>query len=97
MQHTNEKKSCETCRHDTPGYVSIIGTHDHCCEKHYHCRPGSVALDYSPKDAKVCGTCNWHEDFSGACCNGNSEYRGDFTSEDDSCECWEGRDDGKVH
>lgn len=43
-----------------------------------------------PEDEiECCETCKWHEDFSGACCNGESEARGDFTTGDDYCGCWE--------
>ena len=33
----------------------------------------------------------WHEDFSGACCNGDSGYRVDFTGSDFVCDRWERR------
>ena len=38
-----------------------------------------------------CGYCKWHEDFSGVCFNGESEYRADFTTSDFVCDQWEGR------
>lgn len=38
-----------------------------------------------------CSNCKWHEDFSGACCNGDSEYRADFTDSDFVCDRWERR------
>lgn len=38
---------------------------------------------------KCCETCNWHDDFSWACFNGDSENCADFTDPEDSCECWE--------
>ena len=38
---------------------------------------------------KCCGTCKWHDDFSWACFNGDSENCADFTDPEDSCECWE--------
>lgn len=36
----------------------------------------------------TCATCQWHEHFTGACCNGDSDHRADFTSPDDSCPQW---------
>lgn len=36
---------------------------------------------------KSCKGCKWHDDFSAACCNGESEHRGDFT--DNGCERYE--------
>ena len=36
----------------------------------------------SADNVKACSNCKWHEDFSGACCNGDSEYRADFTNND---------------
>lgn len=39
-----------------------------------------------------CGNCKWHEDFLGACCNGDSEYRADFTGSDFVCDKWEERE-----
>lgn len=42
---------CAKCRHDQPGYSSVVGTHDHLCERHWHCKPGSEALDYEPRTA----------------------------------------------
>lgn len=40
-----------------------------------------------------CGNCKWHDDFSGACFNGESEYRADFTTSAFSCEKWEALDE----
>ena len=37
----------------------------------------------------TCKRCKWHDQFSGVCCNGDSEYRTDFTDDDFSCECYE--------
>ena len=45
---------------------------------------------------KRCATCRWYEDFQGVCCNGDSEYRADFTEPEDGCECWEGRNEDEV-
>ena len=40
---------------------------------------------------KRCSNCKWHEDFTGACCNGDSDYRADFTDSDFVCDKWEER------
>ena len=46
---------------------------------------------------RCCETCKWYEDFQGVCCNGDSEYRADFTDADFVCNEWEEiRDDG-IH
>ena len=37
-----------------------------------------------------CKNCTYHDDFTGACCNGGSEHRADFTDDDDGCDKWEG-------
>ena len=42
---------CATCVYDQPGYTSVIGTVPHCCAKHWHCKPGSIASDYKQKQA----------------------------------------------
>ena len=44
---------CATCVYDQPGYTSVIGTIPHCCDKHWHCKPGSIASDYKPKKEAV--------------------------------------------
>lgn len=41
---------CKSCMYDEPGYCSVIGTIPHCCERHWHCRPGAEARDYKPKE-----------------------------------------------
>lgn len=38
---------------------------------------------------KCCATCQWYDDYTGACCNGDSECRADFMDADDGCEEWE--------
>jgi hypothetical protein len=38
---------------------------------------------------KICATCDHYDDFTGACCNGNSEHRADFTDDGDVCREWE--------
>lgn len=30
------------------------------------------------EEKKYCCTCKWYAEFEGVCCNGDSEYRGDF-------------------
>ena len=41
---------------------------------------------------KYCATCAWYEDYQGVCCNGDSEWRGDFRDNDQGCEQWENSD-----
>lgn len=43
---------CVTCAFGVRNYVSVIGTIPWCCEKHWHCKPGSVARDFIPKEKK---------------------------------------------
>ena len=38
---------------------------------------------------KKCETCKWYETYTGACCNGNSDYCADYVSSMNSCENWE--------
>lgn len=40
---------CATCLNGIKNYTSVIGTIPWCCEKHWHCKPGSMAIDYIPK------------------------------------------------
>jgi hypothetical protein len=40
---------CSTCRFGVRNYTSVIGNIPWCCEKHWHCKPGSLASDYMPK------------------------------------------------
>jgi len=40
---------------------------------------------------KRCDNCQWHEDFSGVCMNGLSEWKADFTDSDFICDEWEER------
>lgn len=54
-----------------------------------------VCLDCDPETlnmfaAERCGNCDWHEEFSGACCNGDSDFRADFTADEFRCDKWEG-------
>lgn len=44
--------------------------------------------------ANNCGNCEWYAEFEGVCCNGSSEYRADFRESEDSCDEWEGKEDG---
>lgn len=41
---------------------------------------------------KRCATCDWYASFEGVCCNGDSEWRGDFRDNDQGCEHWENSD-----
>ena len=41
---------------------------------------------------KVCETCKWYETYTGACCNGDSDYCADYVSGMHSCENWEAAD-----
>lgn len=44
-----EKDICATCCHRVQNYTSVIGTIPWCCEKHWHCKPGSITSDYMPE------------------------------------------------
>lgn len=41
---------------------------------------------------QYCILCKWYDDFTGACCNGESENRAEFMDEFNSCEEWEGKE-----
>ena len=41
---------------------------------------------------KRCATCRWYAEFEGVCCNGDSEWRGDFRDNDQGCEHWKNSD-----
>lgn len=41
---------------------------------------------------KTCRTCQWYALFEGVCCNGDSEHRADFRSQEDSCPHWDNYD-----
>ena len=48
------------------------------------------------KMRKCCGTCGWHkydDDVDFICSNEESEGYGEYTMYEDSCDCWEGRDE----
>lgn len=50
MDEAKEREDiCARCQNDEPGYVSVIGTHDHLCHLHWHCKPGGEHLDFVPK------------------------------------------------
>ena len=40
---------CSTYLFGVKNYTSVIGTVPWCCEKHWHCKPGSLACDYTQK------------------------------------------------
>ncbi len=45
---------------------------------------------------KTCSTCDYFEQYSWVCCNGDSENCADFVDEDDCCPHWkrkEGNED----
>ena len=49
-------------------------------------------------ESRCCGSCRWHkpDDYYGndwMCCNAESDNCADWTSYNDSCDQWEGRDD----
>ncbi len=37
---------------------------------------------------KKCRTCEYYAEFEGVCCNGDSDYRADFTEIDFVCDEW---------
>lgn len=45
--------------------------------------------DTSIDSMKICKTCKWHDDFSWACCNGESPHRADFVDGRCTCGFWE--------
>lgn len=45
-------------------------------------------MDNLKQCPKVCETCEYHDDFTYLCCNGDSEHLAEYTSPDDSCEHW---------
>ena len=49
MTMEKQIKICSTCRFGVKNYTSVIGNIPWCCEKHWHCKPGSLASDYMPK------------------------------------------------
>lgn len=40
---------------------------------------------------KKCLNCKYHDDYSWACFNGDSDERGDFTDNEMHCEHWENK------
>lgn len=47
MEHKED--ICSKCRFAVKNYTSVIGTIPWCCEKHWHCKPESIASDFMPK------------------------------------------------
>ncbi len=41
------------------------------------------------KQKVKCKNCKWYAEFEGVCCNGDSEYRADFTDKEFCCEEFE--------
>jgi hypothetical protein len=65
-------------------------------EQHYYgpyvlSEPRGKTLTVPKYIAHICKNCKYWEPFSGACCNGSSDQRGDFTDAEFGCECWEVR------
>ena len=50
MDREQEIDICSMCRFGIKNYTSVIGTIPWCCEKHWHCKPGSLASDYMLKE-----------------------------------------------
>ena len=42
---------------------------------------------------KYCCACKWYAEFEGVCCCGDSKFRADFRSLDDTCPEWTSRED----
>ena len=40
------------------------------------------------RSRKNCGNCHWHDDFTGACFNGDSPHCADFTDDGHLCPQW---------
>ena len=47
------------------------------------------ALKRPKVETGCCSSCNWHEDFSGVCFNGDSENAADFMDPEACCGEWE--------
>lgn len=77
-------------RHNCPGrLLADIPAGNHPC----HAALPAPGMAESPdlgvvNMGKCCGTCKWHDDFSWACFNGDSENCADFTDPEDSCPFW---------
>lgn len=41
----------------------------------------------------TCATCDWYAPYEGVCTNGDSEHRADFRNAEDTCPCWEKREE----
>ena len=48
-------------------------------------------ISSAQKIEKKCRTCKYHDDFSWACFNGDSDERGDFTDNEMHCEHWKNK------
>ncbi len=47
-------------------------------------------------DNKNCNTCIWHDNFTGICFNGDSEWRADFTDDDYYCKYWKYKENEQI-
>lgn len=50
---------------------------------------GVLNDDSKKADRQRCLNCKWWEEYTAVCCNGDSEYRADFTDKDFCCGEWE--------
>lgn len=56
---------------------------------------GITMRDTDMENEKCCGSCQWHDDFTWACFNGDSLNCADFTDPEDSCGSWEQKSEDK--
>ena len=47
-------------------------------------------------EKKYCSTCQWYDVETGVCYNGESDYRANFWSYDDTCVEWKGNPPPKA-
>ena len=85
-----EDPDCCRSHNCSGGLLAVLPPGNHSC----HAAPPASSMAESlnlgvVRMKKCCGTCKWHDDFSWACLNGDSENCADFTDPEDSCECWE--------
>lgn len=45
---------------------------------------------------KKCSNCDYYSRYEGVCCNGDSEYRADFTEIDFVCDEWTEKQDDNL-
>lgn len=45
---------------------------------------------------KNCNTCIWHDNFTGVCFNGDSEWRADFTDDNYYCKYWKYKENEQI-